>query len=206
MSRVQCFWVEPANRARRSLRRFRWSSTPCQKTGSYCNAHTALDEVTSTIVDGHWDFGPDPKIPHDDPRWPKNCEACGYAFTHEDEYQVFHDPLWRDPKTGFIYSRRDNPVGMMYDAFWNHDYKPWCGPDGKSIHVICPDGHDWCIDSECSNCTMPEDKVHKCWVRHGEPPMLTVDKNGFTCKAGAGSIQTPTWHGFLTNGILSEQR
>jgi hypothetical protein len=31
---------------------------------------------------------------------------------------------------------------------------------------------------------------------------LTVDKNGDTCAAGAGSILTPAWHGFLRNGEL----
>jgi len=32
--------------------------------------------------------------------------------------------------------------------------------------------------------------------------VFTVDKNGDACAAGAGSILTPTWHGFLQNGEL----
>jgi len=58
------------------------------------------------------------------------------------------------------------------------------------------------IDSRASNCTLPDDNVHKCWVRHGEAPNFTVDKNGATCAAGAGSIQTSNWHGFLRNGVF----
>lgn len=61
------------------------------------------------------------------------------------------------------------------------------------------------IDGRASNCTMPDDNVHKCWVRHGRPEdgTLHVDKNGNTCAAGAGSIATPNFHGFLHNGDLS---
>ena len=47
-------------------------------------------------------------------------------------------------------------------------------------------------------------RPHKCWVRHGDPRtgIVTVDKNGVTCGAGAGSIATRGWHGFLREGML----
>lgn len=32
--------------------------------------------------------------------------------------------------------------------------------------------------------------------------MITVDKNGTTCAAGAGSISAGPYHGFLRNGQL----
>lgn len=79
------------------------------------------------------------------------------------------------------------------------DHEPPCE---RHLTVVCPDGHWWTIDSRASNCGSPEDKVHRCWVRHGEPPNITVDKAGVTCSAGSGSIQTPDWHGFLRNGQL----
>jgi hypothetical protein len=58
------------------------------------------------------------------------------------------------------------------------------------------------IDGRASNCTMPNDNVHQCWTRQGEPPLIQVGKQfGKTCGAGGGSIQTPGYHGFLgTNG------
>lgn len=88
--------------------------------------------------------------------------------------------------------------GAMWDAFWL-DRK---GPDGKALVVILPDGHMWQIDGRAKNCGRKNDEVHRCWVRHGEPPMLTVDKNGDTCVAGQGSIQSGGWHGFLRDGKL----
>lgn len=83
----------------------------------------------------------------------------------------------------------------------------WQGPDGKCLVVVTPAG-PWFVDSVCSNCTRKEDKVHKCWVRHGEAPNITVDKNGDTCAAGAGSIMIrageKSYHGMLRNGVLEE--
>lgn len=61
---------------------------------------------------------------------------------------------------------------------------------------------EWDIDSRASNCTMREDNVHRCWVREGEPPIVTVGKRGRTCAAGAGSIAVTGFHGFLRNGQI----
>lgn len=97
------------------------------------------------------------------------------------------------------------PPGAMYFADWYPDC--WKGVDGHALTVVCPGGKHWCIDSQANNCTMkedigPYDKHHRCWVRHGIPPNITVDKNGRTCKAGAGSIQTENYHGRLINGVF----
>jgi len=67
------------------------------------------------------------------------------------------------------------------------------------------DTGEWPLDHRASNCTRPDDKVHRCWVRHGRPEdgTLHVDKNGDTCAAGAGSIiMHGGWHGFLHHGEL----
>lgn len=77
-------------------------------------------------------------------------------------------------------------------------------PCERHLCVVLPNGHWWVIDSRCSNCTKPEDQTHRCWVRHGEPPNVTVDKDGETCAAGSGSILADGWHGFLRNGELVE--
>lgn len=77
--------------------------------------------------------------------------------------------------------------------------------DGPQLTVICPNGHQWVIDSRASNCALPYEYGHRCWVRHGDPRTqpITVDKNGPTCAAGGGSIMAGDYHGFLTNGILT---
>lgn len=71
--------------------------------------------------------------------------------------------------------------------------------DGPCLCVQTPGG-TWNIDSRASNCTMPYDYEHRCWIRHGEPPNITVDKAGKTCSAGGGSIQCGSYHGFLQYG------
>lgn len=117
-------------------------------------------------------------------------------------------PRMRRPDTGEIQKRiRDFGPGCMWDAWW---YRGVIGgpflaphPDGRSLCVTLPNGHDWCIDMRSSNCTLPDDTKHHCWVRHGEPPNITVDKNGVTCAAGGGSIARGSYHGFLQNGQLT---
>ncbi len=76
----------------------------------------------------------------------------------------------------------------------------WDNCKGPHLIAVCPGGSDWDIDSRASNCTLRNDRLHRCWIRHGEPPTVTVDKNGQTCAAGGGSIMAGTYHGFLRNG------
>lgn len=108
--------------------------------------------------------------------------------------------------------------GAVYE--WTHDYRcDWDNCSGTHITVILPTGDAWCPDRRASNCGRPEDRTHRCWVRSGPLDKLTIDKNGDTCPAGAGSIQTyeskimvegeevvlrQAWHGFLRNGVLAE--
>lgn len=87
------------------------------------------------------------------------------------------------------------------------------GPDGLSIVCVVPYDRPgtsnkttwWYIDSRANNCTMPDDKEHRCWVRHGTVgEAIHVDKAGHTCAAGAGSIVVPGFHGFLHHGVLRD--
>ena len=85
---------------------------------------------------------------------------------------------------------------------WSH----WDNCNGNHLMCVLPGHHTWDIDSRCSNCTMPKENTHRCWVRHGDPEkgdLVHVDKNGHTCKAGAGSIIVPGFHGFLHNGVIT---
>lgn len=76
--------------------------------------------------------------------------------------------------------------------------------DGRVLICRLPDRHDWVIDSRANNCTLPLDDKHWCWVRQGRPEdgSLHITKQGRTCSAGAGSIATPGYHGFLRHGRL----
>lgn len=118
---------------------------------------------------------------------------------------VANDHLWRRVDTGEEKVLRDFGPGVMWYADWLNDFH--VGPDGRCLVVRTPGG-DWVIDSRASNCTLPEDKGHQCWIRHGPAPEITVDKNGKTCGAGAGSIGVGEgakyYHGFLRNGWLEQ--
>jgi hypothetical protein len=115
--------------------------------------------------------------------------------------------IWRRTDTGETMTLRSAPPGAIWRAAWYEDVD-WgddfnVGLDGKAYVCRTPGG-DWCIDSRASNCTMPDDTSHRCWIRHGEAPEFTVDKNGPTCRAGAGSIQCGKYHGFLRAGYLED--
>ena len=189
---VVCFMLDPVEPAvtRWALRRYS-RSTGCTGRFSY---HNALHVIGDSADEPQ-------EPPHDDPRWPTHC-SCGYVFTpdDDDQWQVFGRSLWRRRDSGEVLTLEDMPPGAMWDATWLHDVRGWCGPDGRSLVVRLPNGRDWHIDGRASNCTMPKDDVHKCWVRTGEPPVLTVGKGGNTCAAGAGSILAGNYHGFLRNG------
>jgi hypothetical protein len=230
--RLACFFLEPILSARRSLRRFTYSSdsgvAKCSTAWGH-DASVVIDEVAiGRRADGIWDFlGTDSVEPFlADPRWPERCRHCGFVFGSVGEFQVFLEPMYRRTDTGELFTLRAAPPGAIWNADWLAKYDEWRGPDGRSLVCRCPDGHDWTIDSRASNCDSPcatcrapyhqhyktpaqvpclkfvDSRPHKCWIRHGEPPALTVDKAGVTCGAGAGSIQTPKWHGFLRGGFL----
>lgn len=129
-------------------------------------------------------------LPHDEREWPPHRSIIG----------------WRRTDTGEEHKHNSNfGVGAMWRATWQPKNWDWQNETEPHLLVRCPNGdgtRDWDIDSRANNCTLPEDELHRCWIRHGEPPVLTVDKAGLTCSAGAGSIALPNWHGFLRNGLL----
>lgn len=192
---IRCFWLEETDKVRRYFRR--WHE--CTIQGSYARGKVPLDEIE--IPAGEMLPAQDHRPHLGDHRWPKACE-CGHEYVDTDQWQIFQERVYARTDTGEVMVLRDAPVGAMWDAWWMSD---WCkGDDGRCLVVRCPqNGHEWMIDSRASNCTMQDDHVHHCWLRSGEPPLITVSKEGgFTCSAGGGSIQTPTWHGFLRNGEL----
>lgn len=211
---TRCFWLEPTDTVRRWLRRY---------TSNHSGKWTCADGWHEAFLL----FGDAPAIWEDsefgtrkrrvvrntesdrpiddDMRWPVKCDKCDFRFAPNEVRQFFYALLYKRADTGEVLPLRDAPPGAMWDAWWLHDlrggYLPGNTPDGRVIMVKCPNGHDWCIDSRASNCTLPNDNDHHCWIRHGEPPDLVVDKSGGpTCSAGAGSIMAGDYHGFLGIG------
>lgn len=202
--KIKTFFCEPTGMQRRWLRRY--ADGPCPRDRSDYSSHEAMAQIENG-PEATDDAGYLKPIPVDlfaqDPRWPAAC-ACGYAFKPEDHWQVLTRTLYRrtdDPAASPV-TRGELPPGATWDAWWAGDrYK---GADGISLVVKLPGGHEWMPASRASNCTRPDDDQHRCWVRHGDARKAecTVDKNGDTCKAGAGSIKTDKYHGFLRKGFL----
>src|ERR1035437_2549656 len=193
---IQTFYLKPTQYSRLWLRRYN-GNLKCSNTKmSYHNKMNLIGDLPTEddLIEYY----------HDDPRWPTVCE-CGYQFQDTDEWQLFHSQLFERTDNGELTTVHSAPVGAVWRSTWNEDRPNWCGLDGKSVHVKTPGGQ-WHIDGRASNCTMPLDTVHRCWVRHGSPEEnnLHVDKNGNTCQAGAGSIVCGSYHGFLHNGMLTD--
>lgn len=210
-----CYLLEHTDEVERKLRRY----TARHEGGWTCAEgwHEASTPVERTVA--VWRVDDDRRTYYangdvdefaGDPRWPVECkEGCGYRFTDDDARQVFTELVYRVAAAvpgaaldvGAETTLRDAPDGAMWWADWLG--AAWAGFDGRALCVRLPGKHDWLVDSEASNCTRKGDRTHRCWIRHGEPPYVTVDKAGETCRAGAGSIMAGRYHGFLRNGVLT---
>lgn len=223
---VRAFLLVPvADQYEFQLRRYSYSSgVACANGGEWHRATVSLG--VHSAADAPQPFGHGDVWPHEDARWPVQCSKCTYQFKPEDYWSFDPNRMWRraDGAEGTYAVLHDTPPGAIWRAEWMEDgnHRDWVGLDGHAYIAVCPGGHHWHIDSRASNCDSPcvnckqpyrvhhdkghkcktyEDaRPHKCWVRHGEAPRFTVDKNGVTCGAGAGSILTPNWHGFLRQG------
>ena len=211
---VKTFWLERTDQVAVGLRRYSRGEggSTCADGYHHALVYTGLEPAEYRESNGYRTLAIRPDVAHDDPRWPHTCaQLCGYEFTDDDQWQEWQEQVYRRTDTGelrVLHQSAPAPEapaaepGATWDAWWMPEN--WKGADGIALMVRCPDGHDWHVDSRASNCGLPDDNVHKCWVRHGDPRecRVTVDKNGVTCSAGAGSIQTPNWHGFLRDGQL----
>jgi len=199
MPDVQTFWTEPTEEVELSLRRFAWSSEDRCPVNRYHNATVRIGRAPVRMSEDGFLAAIHREEFDGDERWPLTCE-CGYVFVDDDQWQVNQHPYYR-AADGREWARNDLPPGAMFDAWWMSDF--WRGPDGIALQVILPNGNEWAVDARASNCSRP-DEPHQCWVRHGDPRTepVTVDKEGDTCSAGAGSILSGDYHGFLRAGVL----
>lgn len=198
MADIKCFVIEPTGRVFHYRQSLGSSGVGCPlREGKY--THRACSK---------------PSLNEPVPVGPRFCE-CGYEFSFSERRHSggAHNEWKRLDTNELLPLEGPFPVGAMWNASWMIEnwqemkvdrplhWKP--GPDGLCLSVMTPGG-EWMIDSRASNCGLPRDNEHYCWVRHGVPPEITVDKNGLTCSAGAGSIQCGQYHGFLRNGYLTE--
>jgi len=188
-----CFVITRTDRARVYLRRFATFRAGDTHT---CQAKTYFGECASEVgadgvERGNWPSAGE-YVPHDDPRWPTHCETCGRAFTDDDHWQLFYDQLYADD-SGTTYTLRTAPAGAMWRCPWLEDTDGFHGPDGQSWAVMLPPGgelaHEWLIDGPATGGGR--------WTRTGEAPT-------FTCTPSVWRHAEPEYHGFLQNGVLTD--
>ena len=176
--RVRCFMVERTERFVRSLRRYAaGGKRSCPLAWGYHNAEVVIDRV----------------------------DRPGYEFLESDEWQINGHRLFFRPGETTVFTLREAPAGAMWFAdFYDQIYRPQLE---HCLVVKLPCGTEWCVDGQANNCTIADDhrqERHHCWVITGTLPDITVGKGGPTCAAGAGSIATGAYHGFLRAGYLEE--
>ena len=200
MTGIPIFFCEPTGE------RLFYKRVKCAACG-----HVMADQSTEKEYEGG-DWDPQPFACHqcgEEVRY--NTRGFNRQWRRSDTGETLYDPL----PAGAVYAFK----GWSWDDGGPYNWRQSKRADGKEYFVtrfneqdnrvlacVCPDGHHWIIDARASNCTMKDDDDHWCWIRHGRPEdgTLHVDKNGRTCAAGAGSIATGKWHGFLHSGHLTE--
>lgn len=202
-SRIRCFMLERTDEFQHSLRRFTFGST--EVCPARCEwGHDASIDLDILTLPGEDLEGTIVPFDRQDARWPTQCGSCSYEFTAEDQWQSNSHRLYRG-NDGRLLHPKDAPAGAMWFIPWyDEHYKPQLE---HVLAVMLPGGHHWVVDSQASNCTIPDDRRqerHHCWVISGTLPDITAGKGGATCAAGAGSIAAPGYHGFLRNGFLEE--
>jgi hypothetical protein len=192
--------IEPTSTVRLYLRRYKADST-CDASGyDYHNAQQPFLDMERP--EGEPELSRPFHGELDPLLWPRAC-ACGYVFTPADPRQLNEERLYVRTASSETFTLADAPPGAIYRAPWMEDTPAWTGVDGHCLVVVLPNGNPWMIDGPANNCTNLEDFLsggHKCWIRHNAAPVLTVDKNGRTCAAGAGSIKSGNCHCFLIGG------
>lgn len=177
-----CFMVHETGEALLTARRYEQGICP---NGSYHDASNDMGRFPDARdeVDGTWKSHDHRKPEEHDPIWPTHCE-CGFQFTKAACSHVFAHHLYTDGTR--TWPQRSLPPGAMYEDPWAY-HAP--GPDGVRLAVVLPpEGSNtiWHPDSPSS--------TGGAWQRSGVPPKVTITP----------SILTGAYHGFLTDGVLSD--
>jgi hypothetical protein len=222
-----CFWLEPTFMVRLSLRRFTFSVTPgkqesrahrnCPADKSGHDASVDLGREIPLRVRQE-EYGAvmesvpeDECPPHDDPRWPTVCAACGESFRDDDEWQVNQAEVYVRGDTGERVATRGygdiTLAGALYDAWWLHDRivrnsqgveRHYVGPDGIALVAICPNGSPWEVDGPSR---AADGTLGPGWSRTGDPrrPGTLSVTPSIVNGTGPGG-----YHGFLTAGRFTD--
>lgn len=140
------------------------------------------------------------KEEYDLPRW----DYLKNKFPQYSQYDIFT----REARVWNTEDGNNNHPGDMFWADWMHYQDGKCpywdncnNPKGHLV-VVCPNGVAFDTDMRATNCNKLQDRLHRCWEKKGEPPLVTI--GGPLSDNGVGSIQCGNWHGYLRDGNLVE--
>lgn len=174
--------AEPTGRYRRDLRRYRGKPNGTCAAGGYCDITVTIGEVGDAELH-HGDTWP-----HDDPRWPAACAACGYLFAPDDAWQRNDNEIYRLPDgSEFAFwgaFGKAAPAGTMIRATW---YDEFTEQPGESWIVSLPDGGEWITTQKATG--------GGYWDVHGTPPNITVSPSIWHNSPHG-------WHGWIRSGEL----
>jgi hypothetical protein len=219
--RWPCFLIEETETVHRYIsigeNTYRTTGQKCTDGSTYHNAGNYLldGKLAITGEDSLRGDVLNPFIPSDEEMHQgafTHCH-CGFAFTDKSYSSAYAGRNWkRSDGTGPEHvNQGDFGIGAMYRAYWykreDGTYSHYWDNQYEADLIVITPGGDWNIDSRASNCTLHSDRTHRCWVRVGVPPLISVGKGGVSCAAGAGSIRAGHWHGYLgrkTPGFLED--
>ena len=135
-----------------------------------------------------------------DERWPTSCTKCGEAMPEGAIWQVNQERIYAEAHHGDAPARawqqRDLPPGAMFDGYWY----PQKGTDGIALCVVLPGKGGafipWHVDGRAGN---QPDLSKPGWTRTGDPKA-----NPPTVSATPSILVGGTYHGYLTNGVLTD--
>lgn len=188
-----CVLLEATDQASLSLRRYA-GTKPCEQSGMGIHDASALIGTAAITVSERdtWDVEGVQQPPPADPRWPTHC-ICGYQFEDGDAWQLFKSRMYARQDTGALLTLHEAEPGMMWDAPWFVDFNPpWAGPDGRCLIMRLPGNGEWTIDGPSRN--------GGGWTRTGDPPKITARPSILSHPSG----NVKGYHGFLTDGVLSD--
>lgn len=173
-------------RYQRNLRRYRAGTGQDCAAHGYHDAIRQIGEVSAAdhikVISDDW--------PHDDPRWPAECDCGSYRFTPDDRWQRNDARIFRLPDGAEFHFwgsfGRFAPPGTMIRADWYDEFSDHPGHI-ESWLIALPDGGEWITSQRASG--------GGYWTVTGTPPKITASPSVFH--------NAPTgWHGFVRDGEL----
>lgn len=187
---IKCFLLDPVSKIRVWARRYS-KGTPncCPKNPGEYSYHDAMNLIgdfefalpaNDSQCEEWTDFVETLRPAIGDPIWPAKCD-CGASFENSDTIerggQMFVHRLHKRSDNGELTTLRDAPAGAMWRGWWmKHEGRYWDWDNQTEAPLICktPSAREWNIDGRASNCTLPNEMLHRCWI----PSRNSADDHG----------------------------